>query len=86
MSRISEGASTLSASCVDINDIMDHTWDDSFKKSKKKGLTEIGKKGKILVLLMLVATIIGAGFFVFKFLHRNVVCDEGYFLNSANLC
>ena len=86
MSRISEGASTVSASCADINDIMDRSWQGSFKKTKKRGLGAIGKTAKIIILLMMVAAVVGAGFFVYRFLHRSVVCNEGYFLNGANVC
>ena len=74
-SRISEGASTMSASCADINDIMDRSFKASFKRnSKKHNFRQMGKLGKTIVVLLLIAAVVGAGIFLYRFIHRSVVC------------
>ena len=40
----------------------------------------------MVIVFVVLAVIIAAGYFCFQFFNRKIVCDEGYFLSDENQC
>jgi hypothetical protein len=46
----------------------------------------MGKLGKIIVSLVFLSILFGVGYFCFQFFNRNIICQEGEYLDEAKQC
>lgn len=70
---------------MDLNDFFERGTKSSMKKSKAP-FKKVGKFGKIMTILTIVAVLVGVSYFVFEFFNRKIVCEEGFYLSDLNQC
>jgi t-SNARE complex subunit (syntaxin) len=74
LNRISVSVSTVTSSYTDANDFFERATKSSMKKSKTS-FKKMGKLGKTMMILIIIAVLIGVSYFVLKFFNRKIICE-----------
>lgn len=73
LGKMTEDVSTVTSSYMDVNDFFDRATKSSIKNSKVR-FKKMGKMGKMMIILTIVAVLCGVSYFVFQFFNRKIVC------------
>jgi hypothetical protein len=74
LNRISVSVTTVTSSFTDANDFFERATKISMKKSKTS-FRKMGKIGKTMIVLTIVAVLIGVSYFVLNFFNRKIICE-----------